>query len=237
MNRLIVVIFWLLAISTAHADCLGGTPSIVATVAAEQDLDYLNSRTVTFDRLQPQLPTNRIPMFGDSITEAMDTSAISPLIVNMGINGSTMRDFFGRANRSSIAGSPISRVTVLGCIWALGINDTQYEYQTGAPQNPPYLIDLFSAWATGNWIVIKILPVNETMYSGITNVHIDAVNAEITTDFAARTGFIIVDAKSTLAPAGQLLPAYTIDGLHLSAAGYAALEPLVTAAGHTQGWW
>lgn len=219
-------------------DCLAGlepSPHPV-TIAAEQDLTYLNSRTVTFDRLEPQLPDGYIPMYGDSITEAMNTEAINPLVVNMGINGSTMRDWFGRVNRSNVAGSPICR-RAGGAIWALGINDTQYEYQNGAPQNPPYLMDLASAWMTGKWIIILILPVNETMYASVTNAEIDAVNAHTKTIMAGRSGFVVVDAKPTLAPQGQLLPQYTIDGLHLSAAGYAALIPLIQSAGTANGMW
>ncbi len=207
------------------------------TIAAEQDLDTLNTMTVTFDRLQPQLDNSYIPWFGDSITAEQNTNAISPKIVNMGINGSTMRDFFGRANRSAISGSPLARRTTVGCVWALGLNDTQYEDQHGSPQNPPYLIDLFAAWATDNWLVIKIRPVNETMYSGVTNAQIDAVNAEIDTKFGGRAGFTVIDLKSTLAPSGQLLPAYTIDGVHLSAAGVAAEQAVVAPAGHAAGFW
>lgn len=226
------------------ADCLAGTPSTVATVAPEQDLGYLNSRSVTFDRLQPQWGNTRVAMFGDSITEAMDTNAISPLVAPMGINGGTMRDFFGRANRSLVAGSPLSRRGA-GCIWALGVNDTQYEYATGSPQNPPFLIDLFAAWATPPWIIVKILPINETMYhsqggqtTALTNARIDAVNAHTQSVFGGRTGFVIVDAKASLVDSsGQLAAANTIDGLHLLPAGYSILTPQIKAAGVTLGFW
>lgn len=116
-------------------DCLAGTPSTVALVSAEQDFGYLNSRSITFDRLQGQLRDTSVPMYGDSITEAMDVSQIGANVVNMGINGSTMRDFFGRANRSLINGNPISRHCA-GAIFAMGVNDTQYEYATGNPPRP-----------------------------------------------------------------------------------------------------
>lgn len=210
-------------------DNLNGTPATAVTIGDEQDLDYLNSREVTFDRLQPQLRSTSIPIYGDSITEAMDVSQIGPNVVNMGINGSTIRDFLGRINRSLVNRAPIIHNCAAG-IFALGVNDTQYEDQHGAPQNPPYLVDLALGWMTGKWVIVKILPVNESMYSGVTNAQIDAVNAEIEADFGNRSGFGAVDAKSVLAPSGQLLPAYTIDGLHLSAAGYALLYPLITAA-------
>lgn len=229
-SRILLALMSLLLSQAAWAaDNLAGTSSTVATVSAEQDLGYLNSRSVTFDRLEPQLSSMSIPMYGDSITEAMDASQIGPHVVLMGINGGTMRDWFGRVNRSLVSGPAVIHSSQAG-IWALGINDTQYEYQTGAPQNPPYLVDLAAGWMTGKWVIIKILPVNETMYSGVTNAQIDAVNAHTQTVFGGRSGFAIVDAKSVLAPSGQLLPAYTIDGLHLSAAGYAQLYPLIQAA-------
>jgi lysophospholipase L1-like esterase len=219
-----------LFLSQAHAgDNLAGTPGSAVTIAAEQDLGYLNSRSVTFDRLETQLRTTSIPMYGDSITEAMDGSQIGPNVVLMGINGGTIRDFLGRVNRSLLGGTAIVHHSA-AAIFALGINDTQYEYQHGAPQNPPYLMDLACGWMTGKWVIIKILPVNETMYSSVTNASIDAVNAHTQVIFGSRSGFVIVDAKSVLAPDGQLLPAYTIDGLHLSAAGYAQLYPLIQAA-------
>lgn len=210
-------------------DCLAGTPSSATVISLEQDMSYLNSRSVTFDRLQGQLRDTSIPMYGDSITEAMDTSQIDVNIVNMGINGSTMRDFLDRVNRTPITGTPIVHHCA-GAIFALGINDTQYEYQNGDSQNPPYLIDLISAWMTGKWVIVKILPINESMYTAVTNADIDAVNAHTQSVFSSRTNFAIVDAKSTLAPSGQLLQTYTIDGLHLSAAGYAQLYPLIQTA-------
>lgn len=219
----------LMTVPSAALDCLAGTPSTVSTVSAEQDLGYLNSRSVSFDRMQSQARDGYIPLYGDSITEAMDVTQISDLIIPMGVNGGTMRDWFGRVNRTPISGTPLSR-RASACIWFLGINDTQYEYQHSAPQNPPYLIDLAAAWMTGKWVIVKILPVNETMYSSVTNSQIDAVNAHTQTVFGSRTDFAIVDAKSVLAPSGQLLPAYTTDGLHLSAAGYALLYPLIGAA-------
>jgi lysophospholipase L1-like esterase len=209
-------------------DNLAGTPASAVTISTEQNLDYLNGRSVTFDRLQSQLRSTSIPIYGDSITEAMDVSQIGPNIVNMGINGSTMRDFLGRVNRSPYASAIVHRCAAAG--FALGVNDTQWEDAHGSPQNPPYLIDLCAGWMTGKWVIIKILPVNETMYSGITNAQIDAVNAHTQSVFGGRSGFAIVDAKAILAPAGQLLPAYTIDGLHPTAAGYAQLYPLYQAA-------
>lgn len=227
---LLVLGLALMTTPSAAIDCLAGTsPGVIATISIEQDLGYLNSRSVTFDRLQGQLRDGFIPMYGDSITEAMDTSQISPLIINMGINGSTIRDFLDRVNRTPTSGTAIVH-RASACIFAFGINDTQYEDQNGAPQNPPYLIDLSAAWMTGKWVIVKILPVNESIYANVTNAQIDAVNAHTQTVFGSRSGFAIVDAKSVLAPAGQLLPAYTIDGLHLSAAGYAQLYPLIQAA-------
>lgn len=230
MKKLLLFLFLNLFAAPGYAgDNLAGTPASAVTIAAEQDLGFLNSMSVTFDRLETQLRTTSIPMYGDSITQAMDVSQIGPNIVNMGINGSTIRDFLGRVNRSLLGGAAISRHSA-AAIFAIGINDTQYEYQHGAPQNPPYLMDLAAGWMTGKWVIIKILPVNETMYSSVTNASIDAVNAHTQAVFGGRSGFAIVDAKSMLAPSGQLLPAYTIDGLHLSAAGYAQLYPLIQAA-------
>lgn len=222
--------YLLMIVPSAAVDCLAGTsPGVIATMSQEQDLGYLNSRSVTFDRLQGQLRDGYIPRYADSIGEAMDTSQISPLIVNLGINGSTIRDFLDRVNRPPLVGAAMVH-RASACIFALGINDTQYEDQTGAPQNPPYLIDLAAAWMTGKWVIVKILPVNEAMYHSVTNAQIDAVNAHTQAVFGDRPGFAIVDAKAALAPTGQLDPANTIDGLHLSAAGYAKYYPLEQAA-------
>lgn len=230
ITRFLLVLTCLLLSQAAFAgDNLAGTPGSAVTIAAEQDLGYLNSRSVTFDRLQSQLQDTSIPRYADSIGEAMDVSQIGSHVVNMGINGSTLRDFLGRVNRSLVSGSPIVHHSA-AAILAIGINDTQYEYQHGAPQNPPYLIDLAAGWMTGKWVIVKILPVNETMYHSVTNAQIDAVNAHIQAVFGNRPGFAIVDAKAVLAPNGQLDPANTIDGLHLSAAGYAKYYPLEQAA-------
>jgi lysophospholipase L1-like esterase len=211
-------------------DNLAGTPASSVTISAEQDLNYLNGREVTFDRLQAQLRSTSVPMYGDSITEGMDVSQIGPNVVNMGINGSTMRDFLGRVNRKPANGTPIVHHAA-GAIFALGLNDTQYEYQHGSPQNPPFLIDEISGWMTGKWIIIKILPVNEALYSSVKNADIDAVNTHMQAVFGNRPGFAIVDAKSVLAPNGQLLPQYSVgDGVHPSAAAYSQLYPMIQAA-------
>lgn len=233
----IIAFMWLLLFSPAMAgDNLAGTPSSAALVSAEQDLAYLHSRTITFDRLQTQLRPTSVPFYGDSITEAMDGSQIGPNVVLMGINGSTMRDFLGRVNRSLINGTSIVHNSPAAG-FAMGVNDTQYEYATGNPQDLPFLIDEIAAWMTGKWVIIKILPINESMYwtnggqtAALTNARIDAVNAHTQAVFGNRPGFVIVDAKAALAPNGQLLPAYTIDGLHPSAAGYAVLYPMIQAA-------
>lgn len=214
----------------AGVNCLAGTvPTQTAWItASEQNVPYFTGKCSYFERLMDGCPTGSIPVFGDSIIEGMDINQLSPIAVNLGIGGDTMRGILTRfrTNASEIAHRASCSVL------AIGINDICVENNAahGNGANLPYMLDFLSAWMTGKWVIVKVLPINESMFSGTTNALIDSFNAYLQTKFDGRAGFTVVDLKAALAPSGQLAAANTIDGLHLSAAGKAIWINSVRAA-------
>lgn len=220
-------------------DCLAGTPQAVFLPPGEMDMDHWNARVLSFSRMQGSLRAGSVPIYGDSITEAMDTSQINSIVVSMGIAGDTMRGWFNRVNQTPLTGNLADNIAhrAGAGILALGINDICWEKAHGSPQNSPFMFDLFKLWATGKWIIVAPLPINESMFFGCLNSDIDSVVSHIQSIYAGNPNFVVVNAKSALAPQGQLLPSYTYDGCHLSPAGYAQLFPLIVSAGQSLSLW
>jgi lysophospholipase L1-like esterase len=213
-------------------DCLAGIAPVPlpSMVSAEQNIPFYDVRNVEFDRIHPNAPAGSVVFIGDSIMAGMTVSDITPFGLNMGISGDTLRGIMRRLNRMG-ADNVLHRA---GCgVILAGINDLCYPGEWAAG-NVQYLYDMFFAQATGKWIIVHILPINESMFYSTTNTRIDAINAYIDTKVAAAPAgvFTVVDVKAQLAPEGQLLPEYTPvgDGCHLSAAGYAILKQAIKNA-------
>lgn len=206
-------------------DCLAGPkPTIPAMIGAEQDLNYYNSRCVSFDRQHLNAPAGSIPFIGDSITEGMALSSVTPYALNMGINGDTMRGVLNRLGRGG-AGSVLHRAGA--AVLMIGINDICYE-KSNAYANCTFMWDLLSPWLTGKWVLVKVLPINENMFHSTTNATIKRINDYMYLRYMGR--FPIVDVTEQLSLNGQLNPAYTLDGCHLNGAGYEVLAPAITEA-------
>lgn len=209
-------------------DCLAGTPPsfLPAMMPTAQDIGYYNTRCAYFDRQQPEIKSGSVLFLGDSHFDGFVVSNASPFAVNQGIGGDTLRGLLNRLNRGS-SSNPIHRA---GCVVLLiGVNDIAAEganYTT----NIPYMLDMISAWITGKWVICKLLPVTDGVApSTLSNAKIDVVNQSIASKLSGRPGIALVDVKSTLAPSGQLLSSYSIDGLHLNASGYDVLSSAIAA--------
>lgn len=211
-------------------DCLGGPPPsfIPQIISSQQDVAYYNSRTTVFGRQSEQINGNPIAVFGDSQIDSSHVANLSARAVNLGISGGTWRDFL---NRLSLNPSTNIVHRSDACILLLGINDIVAEGPNYIG-NIQFMIDIFAGWATGKWVIVQILPVNELIFQHAyaTNARIDAINAYLVSKFSNRSGFAMVDAKADLSVNGQLDPAKTADGLHLNAAGYEVLFPKIGTA-------
>lgn len=213
-------------------DCLSGSPTAPAMFAGEQDINLYNSKCAAFDSAFPSQPDGTILYIGDSITQYMTVPENS---FNAGISGDTFRGVLNRINRGGSAnlihrcGAVVLLIGINDLVWETG----QYgEIQAVADVN--YMHDLLFPKIIGKWVIVKPLPINTTIYPNPNgrNTAIDAVGNYIQTKYSGKSGVAIVDAKSALAPTGQLDPAYTPagDGVHLNAAGYAVLQPLINTA-------
>jgi len=213
-------------------DCLSGSPTAPAMLSGEQDMTLYNSKCSAFDSAFPSQPDGTILYIGDSITQYMTVPDNS---FNAGISGDTFRGVLNRINRGGSAnlihrcGAVVLLIGINDLVWETG----QYgEIQAVADVN--YMHDLLFPKIIGKWVIVKPLPINTTIYPNPNgrNTAIDAVGNYIQTKYSGKSGVAIVDAKSALAPTGQLDPAYTPagDGVHLNAAGYAVLQPLINTA-------
>lgn len=210
-------------------DCLAGVaPGFLPAMApTAQDISYYNARCAYFDRMAGTVPPGSVLLIGDSHFDGVCPTSIHPAAVGYGIGGDTWRGLLNRVNRGG-ANNPIHRAGA--CVLLLGVNDISWEGSNYAT-NIPYMIDMLAPWMTGRWVVCKIMPIDEARFSPpVTNAKIDTINGYLQTKFHGRSGVVVMDMKPDLAPTGQLLPQYSVDGLHLGPAGYSILAARIAAA-------
>ena len=169
-------------------------------------------------------PEGAVVFLGNSIIEGLDTSAVAPDTLNLGIGGDTSRGLLGRLDRYSSLAS--ARAIVL----EIGINDLVHG--DGGEVIANYRRILAQLPKQPRIYLLGLLPIEEKAFvAAHGNL---ATNAEIARiDVAARELCQRRGNCVLLQPfgAGGLPPEYhTGDGLHLNAAGYAALATAIKAA-------
>jgi acyl-CoA thioesterase I len=216
-------------------DCLAGTiPPPTYMQPFEQDMGYFNTKkNYPLYRLHRNTPPGSVLFYGDSILEGMAIADVTPFGANHAISGNTLRGVL-----TQLLDAP-SIHTASAVVLLAGICDLVQD--EGPIADIPLFFNRIAPWATGKWIVCHILPINESLYHPVCrdiiqhigvlkNSHINQMNASIDSIFANRPDVTIVNATSQLAPQGQLLAAYSEDGLHPNAAGYAILKAAIKAA-------
>lgn len=167
-------------------------------------------------RMDGSVPVGSVLFVGDSMVEALVTSAVIDPSVNYGVGGDTTE---GVLNRLSLYQSMNeARAVVL----VVGINDLKL----GVPHSETlanFRSILDSASARTQVLVGALHPVDETVIKHrIANREIVRLNAELAklTDIHENTEF--VDSSALLTDSdGQLMSQYHVgDGLHLSSQGY-----------------
>jgi lysophospholipase L1-like esterase len=164
----------------------------------------------------------RLLMMGDSLTEAADWATMLPgiaPIVNQGIPGDTTAGMLMRVDLANATNA--QTVAVMA-----GINDLQL----GAPVEQVFkryqqLIDRLAA--PDRCIIVQSTlltrghePINDS---------VRALNGDLRKGCdEGRCKFL--DLNPTLAPAGELLPELTVDGLHLTGRGYALWRDALSSA-------
>lgn len=219
-------------------DCLTGTVTprqMNPAPGNEQDMGVWNQRVAQFDAANASLPGGTILLIGDSITYSLNAAAISPRAYNMGISGDTVRGFTNRVGRNDV----IHRAGA--CVLLMGINDLVWEgdhygLNNGVKQSildVNWMYDQFKPNLSGKWLVLGILPINTTMYTGhnISNLDIETVNAHLAALFAGSSVVTFLDLRAQLIDAnGQLRADYADDGVHLSAAGRSVVQSAIASA-------
>jgi lysophospholipase L1-like esterase len=158
---------------------------------------------------------------GDSLTESFDLLRHFGRddLINRGISGNLTDHVIYRMEE--IAKAKPARVFLM-----IGINDL-FSGQSGENifENIKTIVEFFAAETPATRLMVQsILPVNVTRLfedEGI-NLEIYALNRRLEQHFSSKPGLTFIDLHSDfLNDRGELDNAYTIDGVHLNARGYA----------------
>ncbi len=169
-------------------------------------------------------PVGAVAFFGDSILEGLDATALTPGALNFGIGGDTSRGLLDRISRYS------SLTAARAIFLEIGINDLLHSTRDDVVAN--YRRILATLPNQPRLYLIGILPIDERAFVAAygdlaSNATIARLNLGIR-ELCLRRGNCV-----PLQPFGgdALLPAYHKgDGVHLSEAGYRALETAIKAA-------
>ncbi len=167
-------------------------------------------------RMDGQVPDGAVVFIGDSLTQSLAVSNISPNAFNYGIGSDTT---LGVLQRLEVYRSLARAETV---VLAIGVNDLKRRDPDAIIENYQSILQRLPKQAA---VVISALhPVDEKMRSSLqTNRRIQQVNQGLRKLADASATRAYCDITPQLAGAdGNLKPAYHVgDGIHLSAAGYA----------------
>ena len=200
---------------------------MVSREAEQREATFYAQRASRFESLPPV--RRGIVFLGDSLTDGGEWAEVfgDATIMNRGIPGDTTRGVLARLDAVT-AGAP-AKVFLM-----IGVNDLE----AGAPvddiaANVGRILAAIKAQTPETAVFVQsALPVREALVSGpIRNADIAALNRRleaVSAEHQAR----YVDVASALADgSGELDARYTLDGIHLTGAGYSvwkrAIEELV----------
>jgi lysophospholipase L1-like esterase len=208
-------------------------PAALGCAADRDDGDW--ARLAFYREANAQLgPSSRIRVvfIGDSITEgwaAQPAFKNNPDFIGRGIGGQTLPQMLVRFRADAIELQP-AVIHIMG-----GTNDVAEN--TGPESDAEiqgYVTSMVElARAHGIKVVLASIPPASdfTWRPGLNPApRIKRLNTWYQ-DYARRQGLVYVDYASILAtPDGGMKPEFSLDGVHPNAAGYAAMQPLVSAA-------
>ena len=185
--------------------------------------------------LPPRPGERRVVFIGDSITDGWNLESSFPdqPYINRGIGGQVTAQMLVRFQQDVVALHP-KAVVILG-----GVNDVQGLLQEETPDGIVANIEAMADIARAHGIAVvlaSILPVNDYTPSARDVVRerqpatLVAINVRLR-DLARRRGYGFADYAAVLRDARGLMDAaYTRDGIHPIAAGYARMAPVAAAA-------
>lgn len=174
-------------------------------------------RTVAgWDRCLEQLEIDAdVVFFGDSITYQSDFAAYFPdlKICNFGVVSDTLEGMIQRAY--TLRTVRPEKVFFLG-----GINSLRPDNSDEVFREYEFLVDYMRHLLDAEIYLISILPISrDRVDNASANEIIQRFNERIAALAEAR-GLKYIDLASLFLLDGEMNPAYTIDGVHLSAAGF-----------------
>ncbi len=177
--------------------------------------EFYHLMTSYHKRMDASVPAGATIFIGDSITQSLASSAVSPVSVNYGIGGDTT---LGVINRLPIYES-INRARAV--VIAIGVNDLPLRSNLLIVENVRTILESIPA---GRAIVLNaVLPLDESISAiKASNSRIVSLNAALAKLSEEFDNVIFLDMRSDLEDAsGNLRDHFhTGDGVHLSAAGY-----------------
>lgn len=181
--------------------------------------DYYSAKRAQQERVavQPQ----HIVMLGNSLTErgAWADLLQDSLVVNRGIGGDCVAGMTARLG-AIVAGTPRALFLMAG------VNDLIFSKITPEALLGQYerLLDAIRAASPRTTVFIQsLLPLDEVQneeYFAGKNARIEAFNT-LLRDMARRRRLDYIDIRSRMVRDGKMPAEYTVDGIHLNAAGYA----------------
>lgn len=165
--------------------------------------------------------SRNIVMLGNSLTERGAWADIlqDSLVLNRGIGGDCVAGMTARLG-AIVAGKPRALFLMAG------VNDLIFSKITPEALLGQYerLLDAIRTASPRTTVFIQsLLPLDETQneeYLVGKNARIEAFNA-LLRETARRRGLDYIDIRSRMARDGKMPAEYTVDGIHLNAAGYA----------------
>ena len=174
------------------------------------------------------VPEGAVLFIGDSITQGMAVSAVTPLSVNLGI----ARDTSAGVLRRVPDYQALSRARA--AVLAIGVNDIVWRKNAKTAANVAKILEYIRAEHGTPMVVSAVLPIDDELVADQArrNADVDDLNARLRAVCVDRGDVAWVDVTDALRdPRGNLDDRYhNGDGVHLSPAGYAIWMPALRAA-------
>jgi lysophospholipase L1-like esterase len=182
---------------------------------------YQSTKRIILADVAQQAGSGRVLVIGHSQVERMDVSLLDPRALNLGIEGDSMEGVLTR-----LPDYPNIK-TAKAIIFIIGINDTPRATPKQVIDKAQEILAQIPESVPVVWSLI--LPTNVRRIAIFNAEKIRAVNTVWKNICANRPHCAVSDATSLMAEgSGQLRTEYDLgDGVHLSAAGYATLRPVL----------
>lgn len=212
----LVIIHLLLVVLLFKTDAVSQLQTRFGLAESQELTPNYHELVAYHKRMDANLLKGTVVFIGDSITQGLAVSAVSPLSVNYGIGNDTTVGVLNRIYQyDSIAEA---KAVVL----AVGINDLKRRDPNEIMQNYKAILDKVPNWI--DVIICAVKPVDGRVRqaNGRTRDRINVLNDRLKQLGSERKNTIFVDITSDLLDStANLSKEYHIgDGVHLSAAGY-----------------